>query len=108
MQALRPGGVLVFGRRPGPASAGPEVARKYGVPHAGRDVFLDDEISAPAIAARLAELERVARHNRSAIAIGHPHDQTLEALKIWLRDLPSKGFVRVPVSAIVKERGGQG
>ena len=26
----------------------------------------------------------------------------------WLRDLASKGFVLVPVSAIVKERGGEG
>jgi polysaccharide deacetylase 2 family uncharacterized protein YibQ len=78
------------------------------VPHAGRDVFLDDEISAPAIAVQLAELERVARRNGSAIAIGHPHDQTLDALTNWLRDLASKGFVLVPVSAIVKERGGEG
>ncbi|HEV3176300.1 MAG TPA: divergent polysaccharide deacetylase family protein, partial [Stellaceae bacterium] len=59
-------------------------------------------------AARLAELERVARRNGSAIAIGHPHDQTLDALRTWLRDLASKGFVLVPVSAIVKERSGEG
>ena len=78
------------------------------MPHAARDVFLDDEISTPAIAARLGELERVARHTGSAIAIGHPHDQTLDALKGWLRDVPSKGFVLVPVSAIVKERAGEG
>jgi len=108
MQELRQRGLLFIDSRTVAHSAGTEVAGKYGVPHAGRDVFLDDEISTPAIAARLGELERVARHNGSAIAIGHPHDQTLDALKGWLRDVPSKGFVLVPVSAIVKERAGEG
>jgi hypothetical protein len=108
MRELHDRGLLFIDSRTVAHSAGGEVARKYGVPHAGRDVFLDDEISAPAIAVQLAELERVARRNGSAIAIGHPHDQTLDALTSWLRDLPSKGFVLVPVSAIVKERGGEG
>jgi len=108
MRELHDRGLLFIDSRTVAHSAGGEVARKYGVPHAGRDVFLDDEISAPAIAVQLAEFERVARRNGSAIAIGHPHDQTLDALTNWLRDLTSKGFVLVPVSAIVKERGGEG
>ena len=108
MQELHQRGLLFIDSRTVAHSAGVEVARKYGVPHAGRDVFLDDEISSPAIDARLGELERVARHAGNAIAIGHPHDQTLDALQHWLRDAPSKGFVLVPVSAIVKERGGEG
>ncbi len=65
-------------------------------------------MSSPAIEARLAELERVARRNGSAIAIGHPHAATLDALKTWLRDARSKGLVLVPVSAIVKDRAGGG
>ena len=108
MHELHDRGLLFIDSRTVAHSAGGEVARKYGVPHAGRDVFLDDEISAPAIAVQLAELERVARRTGSAIAIGHPHDATLEALRDWLRDLPLKGLVLVPVSAIVKERGGEG
>jgi len=108
MQELRDRGLLFLDSRTVAHSAGPVVAARYGVPHAGRDVFLDDEMSSPAIEARLAELERVARRTGSAIAIGHPHDATLDALKSWLRDAPSKGFVLVPVSAIVKERVGEG
>jgi len=108
MQELHQRGLLFIDSRTVAHSAGVEVARKYGVPHAGRDVFLDDEISAPAIDARLGELERVARHAGNAIAIGHPHDATLDALQRWLRDAPARGFVLVPVSAIVKERGGEG
>ncbi len=108
MQELRARGLLFIDSRTVAHSAGFEVASKYGVPHAGRDVFLDDDISAPAIGARLAELERVARRAGSAIAIGHPHDATLDALKTWLRDAPAKGFALVPVSAIVKERQSEG
>lgn len=108
MQELRDRGLLFLDSRTVPHSLGVTVAARYGVPHAGRDVFLDDEISSPAIDARLAELERVARHSGSAIAIGHPHDATLDALKPWLRDAASKGFVLVPLSAIVKERAGEG
>ncbi len=108
MQELHQRGLLFLDSRTVPHSAGVIVAARYGVPHAGRDVFLDDELSSPAIDARLAELERIARHNGSAIAIGHPHDPTLDALKTWLRDAPGRGFVLVPVSAIVKERQGEG
>jgi polysaccharide deacetylase 2 family uncharacterized protein YibQ len=108
MQELRDRGLLFLDSRTVAHSAGIAVAARLGVPHAGRDVFLDDEMSSPAIEARLAELERVARRTGSAIAIGHPHDATLEALKAWLRDAPGHGFVLVPVSAIVKERAGEG
>lgn len=108
MQELHDRGLLFIDSRTVAHSAGPAVAARYGVPHAGRDVFLDDEMTSPAIQAQLAELERVARRNGSAIAIGHPHDATLEALKTWLRDAPSRGFALVPVSAIVKERAGEG
>jgi polysaccharide deacetylase 2 family uncharacterized protein YibQ len=108
MQELRDRGLLFLDSRTVPHSLGVSVAARYGVPHAGRDVFLDDEIASPAIAAQLAELERVARRSGSAIAIGHPHDATLDALKAWLRDAPSKGFVLVPLSAIVRERGSEG
>jgi polysaccharide deacetylase 2 family uncharacterized protein YibQ len=76
------------------------------VPNAGRDVFLDDEITVPAVEAQLAELERVARRNGIAIAIGHPHDPTIEVLDRWLRTLSQKGLVLVPLSATVRTRAG--
>jgi uncharacterized protein len=46
----------------------------------------------------------VARQHGSAIAIGHPHDATIAALKAWLPLLGEKGFVLVPVSAVVRHR----
>jgi polysaccharide deacetylase 2 family uncharacterized protein YibQ len=63
---------------------------------------LDDVAKLPAVMARLAETEAVARRHGTAIAIGHPHDATLEALQQWLPTLAEKGLVLVPVSAVVK------
>lgn len=85
-------------------STGKKVAIAAGVPYAARDVFLDDDQSAPAVAARLREVEDIARRDGTAIAIGHPHDATLNALGPWLASLPQKGLVLVPLSDIVKAR----
>ncbi|MBT5456775.1 MAG: divergent polysaccharide deacetylase family protein, partial [Rhodospirillaceae bacterium] len=38
------------------------------------------------------------------IAIGHPYDTTISALKKWLPTLSPRGFILVPVSAIVRHR----
>jgi uncharacterized protein len=103
MAELKARGLLFLDSRTIGRSTGIDLARHYGVPHAARDVFLDNEVTGPAIAAQLAEVETVARRNGSAIAIGHPHDATIAELAGWLEQLPKKGFVLVPLSAIVRE-----
>ena len=103
LEELKKRGLLFLDSRTIGNSVGIEVARKLGVPHAGRDVFLDNELDAHAIAARLAEVEEIARQHGSAIAIGHPHDVTLDVLGPWLAAVKAKGFVLVPVSAIVRQ-----
>ncbi|HYI72266.1 MAG TPA: divergent polysaccharide deacetylase family protein, partial [Skermanella sp.] len=45
-----------------------------------------------------------ARRQGYAIAIGHPHDATVNALVEWLPAVAAKGFALVPVSAILKNR----
>ncbi|HEX4112243.1 MAG TPA: divergent polysaccharide deacetylase family protein [Stellaceae bacterium] len=80
------------------------VAERLGVPTVSRDVFLDDDVGASSIDERLAALEKVARTQGTAIAVGHPHDRTLEALHTWLVSLPSKGLQLVPLTAIVRDR----
>jgi uncharacterized protein len=104
MEELKTRGLLFVDSRTTAATAGADVARRLGVPSAARDVFLDNEADAPAIGERLRHLERLAREHGTAIAIGHPHDATIEALAHWIAALPQKGLVLVPVSAIVRER----
>jgi polysaccharide deacetylase 2 family uncharacterized protein YibQ len=105
---LRERGLLFLDSRTTAATVGEALARHIGVPNAARDVFLDDDQSMPAIAARLADLERVARRKGSAIAIGHAHDTTLAALAEFLATLDARHLALVPLSAVVRQRGAAG
>jgi polysaccharide deacetylase 2 family uncharacterized protein YibQ len=104
MEELRARGLVFLDSRTSAASAGIRLAVAYTVPHAARDVFLDDDQTPAAIAGQLFQVERIARHQGSVIAIGHPHDTTIAALKNWLPLLEDKGLALVPVSAVVRHR----
>jgi uncharacterized protein len=104
MEELHARGLAFLDSRTSPSSAGIRLAIAYGVPHAARDVFLDDDQTQAAIAKQLARVEQLARQHGSAIAIGHPHDTTIAALKAWLPVLGEKGLALVPLSAVVRRR----
>ena len=101
MTELKAHGLLFVDSRTGPRSLGSASAAAQGVPHTARHVFLDHDINGEAIARQLAETEQTARQTGYAVAIGHPHDLTIKALADWLPSLAAKGFIQVPVSAIV-------
>ncbi|MCZ6744243.1 MAG: divergent polysaccharide deacetylase family protein, partial [Alphaproteobacteria bacterium] len=82
-------------------------ARRFGVPHARRHVFLDNEARIATVRQRLGEVELIATLTGFAVAIGHPRDATLEVLEEWLPDVIARGFALVPISAIaLRERTG--
>jgi polysaccharide deacetylase 2 family uncharacterized protein YibQ len=101
---LKRRGLLFLDSRTTGASVAADAARTASVPYAVRDVFLDNVQTVEAVRAQLAEVEAIARRRGFAVAIGHPHDATVEALEPWLRSLAARGFVQVPISAIVKYR----
>lgn len=86
--------------RTSPRTVAYRVARELGVPSAERDVFLDDVAEPRAIEAELARLETLARKHDSAIAIGHPYPETIEALVRWIPTLEEKGIRLVRVSKL--------
>jgi uncharacterized protein len=102
LEELRARGLLFLDSRTIGNSVAKQVAQTVGVPYAGRDVFLDNESSAEAVRERLAETETIARRYGFAVAIGHPHNGTIEALSGWLATLAERGYVLVPISAIVR------
>ncbi|MBF0354189.1 MAG: divergent polysaccharide deacetylase family protein [Alphaproteobacteria bacterium] len=104
LEEVKARGLLFLDSRTSAQSVGAEVARDLGIPFAERNVFLDNDPSRPAVEAQLAKLEDYARQYGHAIAIGHPHDGTIEALGAWLSTLEAKGIALVPVSAIVKRQ----
>ena len=101
MKVLKRRGLLFLDSRTTAATVGGALARRFGVPFAERNIFLDDENDAAAVVARLREVEALARRKGYAIAIGHPRDATLNALAPWLADIESRGFVLAPLTAVV-------
>ncbi|WP_247877085.1 divergent polysaccharide deacetylase family protein [Azospirillum brasilense] len=95
-------GLLWLDSRTTAKSAGLTLAREFQMPFAGRDIFLDNEMTVSAVRGQLAKTEQVARRQGYAIAIGHPHDATIDALASWMPEVQKRGFVLVPVSAVVR------
>lgn len=85
-------------------SVASEMARAYGVPTIDRDVFLDHLETPEYTAKALEKLEKIARTTGSAIAIGHPKEITMDALRNWIPTLESKGFELVKVSEIIHDK----
>jgi len=102
MAELRARGLLFLDSLTAPDSVGAREARRAGVPVLERNVFLDNVNEVVAVKARLAEAERIARSHGAAIAIGHPRDATLAALAAWVPRLAERGFVLVPLTAILR------
>lgn len=102
---LRKRGLLFLDSRTTAQSVGATLAGELGVPTVSRNVFLDDDMSSENVVHQLSELERIARKQGYAVAIGHPHDNTVAALARWLPHLREQGFILVPLSTIVRQRG---
>lgn len=81
-------------------SQGPDLAEGLRLPHAERDVFIDDDVASDAIAFQLTRLERLAHEQGVAVAIGHPHVATLDALRAWLPEARARGLAIVPISYV--------
>lgn len=102
LERLRAKGLLFLDSITTQETVGYRLARSMGVANTTRDVFLDHDMRREAVAAALAKTERIARDRGYAVAIGHPHDGTIEELAAWIPTLKAKGFQLVPVSTIVR------
>ncbi|HVV26780.1 MAG TPA: divergent polysaccharide deacetylase family protein [Rhizomicrobium sp.] len=100
--ALKARHLFFLDSRTGPDSRAASVASAYGVLTAGRDIFLDDDQRAAAVAAQLDALVREAKRTGAAIAIGHPHDTTLRLLAAWLAQ--DHGVALVPLDEAMRRK----
>lgn len=105
IDALKHRGLLFLDSRTSAGTVGAKLAKRMGVPMAERNIFIDNVNKLDDVNARLTEVEKFARRNGFAVAIGHPREATIEALKIWLDSVQSRGFRLVPISTIVKKFG---
>jgi uncharacterized protein len=101
MAELRQRELLFLDSRTTPESVAAHEAERSHVPFAERDVFIDNDLELESVLRALAHAENIARRQGYAVAMGHPHDVTIEALKRWLPTLDARGIALVPISAVV-------
>ncbi len=106
LRLLKARGLLYLDSRTTAQSVADQTAQELGVPSIVRHVFLDDDESIDAVRRKLADVETVARRQGFVVAIGHPHEATLQALAEWLPTLSAKGMALAPVTAVLRKRYG--
>ncbi|MFN4226252.1 MAG: divergent polysaccharide deacetylase family protein [Hyphomonas sp.] len=79
-------------------------ARTTGVRYARAAGPIDTRQSPDEINAELLDLETLAREKGAAFGSGYAFPMTVEAAKTWIAQLPEKGLVLAPVSAITREK----
>jgi uncharacterized protein len=86
-----------------PRSVAVSVAQQVHIPFLRRDIFLDNNPSEAAIHAQLGQLIRRAKIQGSALAIGHPHESTLRALRQEVGEFEEEKIAVVPAGELIPE-----
>jgi len=79
-----------------------KLAKKMGLPAGINDIFLDNEESSERVQQKMWQLADLAAAEGAAIAIGHPHEFTLRAIKEIGPQLVQRGFEFVPVEELIR------
>lgn len=104
MQVVKDRGLWFLDSRTIGNSVAGKLASELKIPYVARDIFLDNIETVPAVMAQLRLLEKMAKKRGYAVAIGHPYNCTVTALKEWMPNAKAKGFELVPLSAIIAQR----
>jgi uncharacterized protein len=103
MRELRQRGNLYFvDSRTSPQTLAGRLAVEHDLPSAGRDIFLDNDRKPAAIRRQFGQLLSDARRYGFALAIGHPHPETLAALAEELKRLPAEDIQLVGVTRLIE------
>jgi polysaccharide deacetylase 2 family uncharacterized protein YibQ len=101
MPALHARGLFFIDSRTTASTVAYEAAERARVPAASRKVFLDDTPQRAAILAQLDLAAKDAMRDGSAIAIGHPHRETIAALSEAVPRMEARGIHLVFASDMV-------
>jgi len=80
---------------------GPEMARRAGVAHAQNYKFIDYEKDKETIKETIRSAMRKAKREGKAVAIGHPHPLTAQAIKEMIPEIEREGIRLVFASEVV-------
>jgi hypothetical protein len=84
-------------------SVAPQVAGSLSAPFAQGQANIDTIQTALEIDRRLSDLETIAREHGSAVGTAFLYPVSVERIALWAKTLQARGFVLVPVSAIVNQ-----
>jgi polysaccharide deacetylase 2 family uncharacterized protein YibQ len=96
-------GLYFFDNGVAAQSAAPSVAGRVGASFAQAGETLDNVPSAPEVDKQLSALEEQARAHGSAIGAAFLYPVSVQRIALWAKSLQGRGFVLVPVSAIVTQ-----
>lgn len=96
-------GLLFYDNGSAMHSVAPDVAARVGTYFAQATTTIDSIQSAMEIDHQLSDLETQARATGFASGAGFIYPVTIDRVNTWAKGLAGRGFVLVPVSAIVKE-----
>jgi polysaccharide deacetylase 2 family uncharacterized protein YibQ len=107
LEEIRARELFFLDSRTSPSSVGFSHARNAGIPVARRDVFLDFVLEPDEIRVQFRRLLSIARDEGAAVAIGHPHPDTLAILREEVPRAVRAGYRFVPVSYLLLRTGGE-
>ena len=107
LQSIHERGLLFVDARTSGASVAGRLANELGLPHALNNREIDQVASRVEIAAKLIDLENIARQQGQALGIARPYPVTIERLAQWATSLEEKGIDLVPVSALIGDAAHQ-
>ncbi|TFH66078.1 MAG: divergent polysaccharide deacetylase family protein, partial [Candidatus Zixiibacteriota bacterium] len=102
LELMREEGMFFVDSRTTSASVALSEARALGMAVAGRDIFLDNDANVAKIMLQIEKLVKLAQRRGQAIAICHPHPETLNALTRAMPMIRRHGIEVVPVSALLE------
>lgn len=100
MSFLKKHQLLFLDSKTSPNSKAGDIAKRLGVPVKRRHIFLDNQLSEKYISQQFQQLIRQAKRKDFAIAIAHPHPETMQALQQLIPTLAENNIQLVPLSTL--------
>lgn len=103
LDEIKKAGLFFVDSKTNPNTRAYKLAKKMGMPAGLNNIFLDNEESPERVQQKMWQLADLAAAEGAAIAIGHPHEATLRAIKEIGPQLVQRGFEFVPVEQLLRQ-----
>lgn len=104
LDELKRRGLMFVDNRDSKYSLAASMAQGINMPWAVNNRYIDDDLDAASIAGQLAELEKRARAQGTALGIARSYPVTVRAIKVWAATLEERGYKLVPVTSIAGQQ----